>query len=297
MRTISQVAELTGISPRTLQYYDEIGLLKPSKLTQSGYRLYDDEALQKLQQILLFKELGFKLKEIREILQTPDFDRIKAFQKQKELLLLKRNRTDRLIQLLSRLEKGEQCMSFKEFDLSDYIKALEDFKNNSIDDIIKHWGSVENFDLFIQKIKDDEATVAKLAIKQFGSVEKYTEAMKYNLEHFSEIMDTKLSEEAKAIAEQADMLYGKLTADLSENVSSPKVQAMVHELLQFIQKNSTDVSLGTSYINVLIDTYSNDYMKNITDAKYGKGASDYIVGAFRYYSTSNIPEGNQSRQA
>ena len=86
MRTISQVAELTGISIRTLQYYDEIALLKPSKLTESGYRLYDDEALQKLQQILFFKELGFKLKEIKEILLKPDFDRIKAFKRQKELL-------------------------------------------------------------------------------------------------------------------------------------------------------------------------------------------------------------------
>ena len=65
MRTISQVAKLTGISIRTLQYYDEIGLLKPSKLTQSGYRLYDDDALQLLQQILFFKELGFSLKDIK----------------------------------------------------------------------------------------------------------------------------------------------------------------------------------------------------------------------------------------
>ena len=189
MRTISQVAELTGISIRTLQYYDEIGLLKPSGLTQSGYRLYDEEALQKLQQILFFRELGFKLKDIREIIEKPDFDRIAAFKKQKELLLLKRNRTDRLIQLLSRLEKGEQCVSFKEFDLSDYIHALEDFKSNQTETVIKHWGSVENFDMFIQKIKDDESEVAKLAIKQFGSVEKYTEAMKHNLEHFSEIME------------------------------------------------------------------------------------------------------------
>ncbi len=292
MRTISQVAELTGISTRTLQYYDEIGLLKPSELTQSGYRLYNDEALQKLQQILFFKELGFKLKEIKEILQKPDFDRIRAFKRQKELLLLKRNRTDRLIQLLCRLEKGEQCMSFKEFDLSDYIKALEDFKNNSTDDVIKHWGNVENFDLFIQKIKDDEAEVAKLAIKQFGSIEKYTEAMKYNLEHFSEIMETQLPEEAKEIGKQSDMLYGKLTADLSEDVSSHKIQSIVHELLQFIQKNSTSVSLNKPYANVLIDTYSNDYIKSITDSKYGKGASDYIVRAFCYYSENNAPENN-----
>ncbi len=292
MQTISQVAKLTGISTRTLQYYDEIGLLKPSTLTSSGYRLYDDEALQKLQQILFFKELGFKLKEIKEILEKPDFDKMNAFKKQKELLLLKRNRTDKLIQLLNRLEKGEQCMSFKEFDLSDYIKALEDFKNNSTDDVIRHWGSVANFDLFIQKIKDDEAEVAKLAIKQFGSVEKYTEAMKYNLEHFSEIMETQLPEEAKEIAKQSDILYGKLTADLSEDVASYKIQSIVHELLQFIQKNSTSVSFGKPYINALIDTYSNDYIKNRTDSKYGKGASDYIVKAFRYYSENNAPENN-----
>ena len=221
MRTISQVAELAGISIRTLQYYDEIGLLKPSELTQSGYRLYNDEALQKLQQILFFKELGFKLKDIREILEKPDFDRIAAFKKQKELLLLKRNRTDRLIQLLSRLEKGEQCMSFKEFDLFDYIIALEDFKCNQTEEIIKYWGSIENYDLFIQKIKDDETNLAKIAIKQFGSVEKYTEAMKYNLEHFSEIMEKQLSEETREIGKQSDILYGKLTSDLSEDVSSP----------------------------------------------------------------------------
>ncbi len=290
MRTISQVAELTGISTRTLQYYDEIGLLKPTELTKSGYRLYDDEAMQKLQQILFFKELGFKLKEIKELLQKPDFDRIKAFKRQKELLLLKRNRTDRLIQLLSRLEKGEQCMSFQEFDLSDYITALEDFKNSSTDDIIKYWGSIENFDLFIQKIKDDESEVAKLAIQHFGSIEKYTETMKHNLEHFSELMETQLTEEVEEIGKQSDILYGKLTADLSEDVSSPKIQSIVYELLQFIQKNSTSVFLDKPCINVLIDTYSSDYIKSMTDSKYGKGASDYIVKALRYYSENNIPE-------
>ena len=294
MQTISQVAELTGISTRTLQYYDEIGLLKPSELTESGYRLYDDEALQKLQQILFFKELGFKLKEIKEILQKPDFDRIKAFKRQKELLLLKRNRTDRLIQLLSRLEKGEHCMSFKEFDLSDYITALEDFKNNSTDDVIKHWGSIENFDMFIQKIKDDEAELAKLAIQQFGSIEKYTEAMKHNLEHFSELMDTQLTEEVKEIGKQSDILYGRLTADLSEDVSSSKIQSIVQEIWSFIQENSTNVSISCSksHMNMLINAYSNDYIKSMTDSKYGEGASDYIVKAFRYYSENNASENN-----
>ena len=73
MKSISQVAKLTGVSIRTLQYYDEIDLLKPSKLTTSGYRMYDDDALQTLQQILFFKELEFPLKEIKQILEKPYF--------------------------------------------------------------------------------------------------------------------------------------------------------------------------------------------------------------------------------
>lgn len=232
MRTISQIAELTGISIRTLQYYDEIGLLKPSELTQSGYRLYNDEALQKLQQILFFKELGFKLKDIQELLEKPDFDRIAAFKKQKELFLLKRNRTNRLIQLLSRLEKGEHCMSFKEFDLSDYINALEDFKSNQAEEVIKHWGSIANFDLFIQKIKDDESEVAKLAIQHFGSIEKYTEEMKHNLEHFSEIME-KQQINNQDLIQQSDTLYLKLTSDMQRDIRSEEIQSIVKEIVLF----------------------------------------------------------------
>lgn len=290
MKSISQVAKLTGVSIRTLQYYDEIGLLKPSELTTSGYRMYDDDALQTLQQILFFKELGFPLKVIKEILAKPDFDRIAAFKKQKELFLLKRNRLDRLIQLLERLEKGESCMSFKEFDLSDYINALEDFKSNQAETVIQYWGSIENFDLFIQKIKDDEENVAKLAIQHFGSVEKYTEEMKYNLDHFSELMNKNREEEAEKIAAQSDVLYGRLTADLTCDVSSPQIQEIIYEILQFIKKYGSSVTLDKPVINVLIDTYSNDYVKAITDTKYGNGASDYIAKAFRYYSDKNTPQ-------
>lgn len=284
MRTISQVAELTGISIRTLQYYDEIGLLKPSELTQSGYRLYDNEALQKLQQILFFRELGFKLKDIREIIEKPDFDRIAAFKKQKELLLLKCNRTDRLIQLLSRLEKGEQCMSFKEFDLSDYIHALEDFKSNQTAEVIKHWGSVENFDMFIQKIKDDESEVAKLVIKQFGSIEKYTEAMKHSLEHFSEIMDNWQSQIPEEM--RADDKFLKLASHKGKDVASDSIQNIVQEIIANAYGNTATATLvGTddNYCRMIIDLYSNDYFKKITDTKYGAGSCDYIMEAFRYY--------------
>ena len=287
MRTTSQVAAFTGISKRTLQYYDEIGLLKPSKLTQSGYRLYDEDAMQKLQQILFFKELGFSLKEIRIIIQKPDFDRIAAFRKQKELFLLKRNRIDRLIQLLTRLEKGEHCMEFKEFDLTEYIQALEQFKTTNTKDIIKNWGSLENFDLFIQRARDREAEIAKHAIKEYGSVENYTEAMKYNLEHFSERMEEQISEETRKRVRQITDLYKRLTSDMQKDVSSEDIQTIVRELVKQTQENTTADFLGRNYWEMIVDTYSNDYIKAVTDTKYGPGASDYVVRAFQYWIRHN----------
>lgn len=285
MKTISQVAELTGISTRTLQYYDEIGLLKPSKLTPSGYRLYNDEALQTLQQILFFKELDFKLKEIMEILQKPEYDKIESFKKQKRLLCLKRNRIDNLIELLGRLEKGEPYMSFKEFDLSEYIEALEQFKNKKADDVIKHWGSIENFTQFIQKVKDDESDVAKLAIKQFGSIEKYTEAMKYNLEHFSEIMEqTKaLAENKDEILQKSNDLHTKLTSDMTKDVASEEIQDIVHKIVQFSHETNLGLDMGEGFWDMLIEGYSHNTVKEITDKKYGAGASSYIAKALQYY--------------
>lgn len=290
MKTISQVAKLTGVSIRTLQYYDEIGLLKPSELTTAGYRMYDDNALQILQQILFFKELGFSLKEIKEILAKPDFDRIAAFKKQKELFLLKRNRLDRLIQLLERLEKGEPCMSFKEFDLSDYINALEDFKSNQTETVIQHWGSIENFDMFIQKIKDDEDQVAKLAIQQFGSIEKYTEEMKHNLEHFSEIMEYWYSQIPEETRTEDKFL--NLASHKGEDVASEPVQNIVEEILTGTLTTAPNLLIGSTenYCKIIMDTYSNDYLSKVFDTKHGTGSSEYIVKAFRYYSENNCTE-------
>lgn len=287
MRSISQVAKLTGVSIRTLQYYDEIGLLKPSKLTTAGYRMYDDNAMQTLQQILFFRELGFPLKEIREILQQPDFDRINAFKRQKELFLLKRNRLDRLIQLLERLERGEACMSFKEFDLSDYISVLEAFKANQTQTVIQHWGSVDNFDMFIEKIREDEDNVARLAIQQFGSIEKYTEAMKHNLEHFSEIADqwqSQIPEETRK-----DDKFLALASHRGEDVGLEPVQHIVREIIATALEADSSAMVGNAanYCQTIMEIYSNDYFSKIVDAKYGAGSSAYIVKAFRFYSENN----------
>lgn len=118
--TISQAANLSGVSVRTLQYYDKIGLLKPAAVSESGYRLYTQANLQKLQQILFFRELKFPLKDIIKILNQPDFDYQKALMEQRKLLILQKERLEQLIQLTEQgwNEKGELNMNFSAFDKS-----------------------------------------------------------------------------------------------------------------------------------------------------------------------------------
>ena len=217
-------------------------------------------------------------------LKKPDFDKLAAFKKQKELFLLKRNRIDKLIQLLERLEKGEQCMSFKEFDLSDYIRALEDFKSHREAEIIKHWGNMENFDLFIQKIKDNEEQVARLAIQQFGSIEKYTEEMKHNLNHFSEIMDNLYAQIPEEM--QTEDQFLQLASHIGENEASEPVQSLVRKIIDNALAYAPESLVGSTenYCRTIINAYSNDYLSKVFDAKHGAGSCDYIVKAFRYYS-------------
>ena len=119
MMTVNEVSKLAGVSIRTLQYYDSIGLLKPAEYTESGYRLYDDTAMERLQQILLFRELEFPLKEIKEIVTRPDFDKEKALDQQIELLALKKEHLEKLITFAREIkEKGANNMDFTAFDSS-----------------------------------------------------------------------------------------------------------------------------------------------------------------------------------
>ena len=104
--SIGELAKLMGISVRTLRYYDAIGLLKPSAVTPAGYRSYDEKAMETLQQILFFRELGFPLGEIGEILQHPEYDKRQALKRRRELLLLERARLDELLQIVENTLEG-----------------------------------------------------------------------------------------------------------------------------------------------------------------------------------------------
>lgn len=115
--TVNEVSKLAGVSVRTLHYYDEIGLLTPAVITEAGYRLYDDSNLERLQQILLFRELEFSLKDIKEIIDRPGFDRKKALSEQIRLLTLRKDHFENLISFARQIESTGGCnMNFKVFD-------------------------------------------------------------------------------------------------------------------------------------------------------------------------------------
>ncbi|MEG1863001.1 MAG: MerR family transcriptional regulator [Oscillospiraceae bacterium] len=132
---INEVAKLTGVTVRTLHYYDEIGLLSPSEITQAGYRLYHSSEIELLQQILFFRELDFSLNDIKEIMGNPNYNRANALTKHRELLLQKRNRIDDLIGLVESALKGENDMSFKQFDNSEF----EDTKKKYAQEVKERW--------------------------------------------------------------------------------------------------------------------------------------------------------------
>lgn len=146
MKTVHEVSKLSGVSIRTLQYYDKIGLLHPSKHTESGYRLYDDTDLEKLQQILLFRELEFSLKDIKNILESPDFDRSKALEQQIALLLLKKEHLENLIVLARGIKAiGGKHMDFTAFDTNKIDEYAAKAKAS--------WGNTPEYREFEEKQK------------------------------------------------------------------------------------------------------------------------------------------------
>ncbi|MDO5520632.1 MAG: MerR family transcriptional regulator [bacterium] len=146
---INEVAKLTGVTVRTLHYYDQIGLLKPEEITEAGYRLYGKESLMALQQILFFRELEFPLQEIKEIMTNPSFDQKEALRKQKQLLLEKRKRLDGLIELVEESIEGGDTMSFKEFDTSEIEKQKKQYAK----EVKERWGTTDAYKESEQKTK------------------------------------------------------------------------------------------------------------------------------------------------
>ena len=144
MKTVKEVSRLTGVSVRALHHYDAIGLLKPTRVTEAGYRLYDDTALRRLKTILLFRELQFPLKEIKEILERPGFDPMDALEQQIHLLELQRQHLEELISHARQIQRtGVINMDFSAFDTAEMDKYTAEVKAK--------WGNTDAYKEFEQK--------------------------------------------------------------------------------------------------------------------------------------------------
>ncbi len=147
--SVKEFAELTDVSVRTLHYYDEINLLKPAEIDENnGYRFYDRTALERMQEILFYRELDFPLKSICEILSSPDYDKQKALAQQKKLLILKKERLERIISAIDNAEESEAVM--KALNNNDYEVARKQYEAEAKE----KWGKTEAYKEHTEKTKD-----------------------------------------------------------------------------------------------------------------------------------------------
>ena len=194
MMTVHEVSRLTGVSIRALQYYDRIGLLRPASYSEAGYRLYDDESLETLQQILLFRELEFPLKEIKRIIQAPSFDRNKALEQQIELLRLKKEHLEKLIDLAREIKEGGTAqMDFSAFDTAKMEEYAAQAKAS--------WGTTAAYREYEEK-------------SQNRSTEKERELGEQMMQIFAALGKVK---DGSPASEEAQALVKKLQAFITEH--------------------------------------------------------------------------------
>ena len=255
MMTVQKVSRLTGVSIRTLQYYDRIGLLHPTEYSDAGYRLYDDAALETLQQILLFRELEFPLKDIRKIIESPDFDRGKALEQQIELLTLKKEHIENLIDLARGIKLlGVRHLKFDAFD----TKKIDEYAAQAK----ASWGNTPAYKEFEEKSKG--RTKEQDRDISLGMMDIFAE--------FGAIKDANLGTDKDA----------DLGTNKNVDPASAEAQALVKKLQDYITQHFYNCTkeilsgLGKMYAG------GGDFTKNI-DSYGGEGTAEFVHQAIEVY--------------
>lgn len=244
---VKEVADLVGISVRTLHHYDEIGLLIPEEATVSGYRLYSNDNLETLQQILFFKELGFPLKKIKEIIRSPSFDRQEALRLHRKMLLEKRRQLDQMILTIDKTlqhTKGEIEMTNKE-----KFEGF-DFSHNPYEqEARERWG-----DDAVNKGNDKVADMSK--------------------------------DEQQAMANEMEAIYNELAALRHGSPRSEEAQAAIKKWYHFLN-NSVGQPFSLDAFKCLGQMYVDDerFTKNID--QFGEGLATFLHDAMAVFAEFN----------
>lgn len=283
MRTVKEISVLTGISVRALHYYDEIGLLKPTKKSEAGYRLYDDKALETLQQILFFREFDIPLKEIKAVMDNPALERNQILQMQRRMLVTKKERMERLIASIDDILKGDNAMDFTVFSRTE----LE-----------------EMFQAMLTHMPED---MKKLAIEEFGSIEKwkkhylevasskkmqrgYAKVVEWydGKDNYLSVAQNPVSKKvADSYSRRLEAILHKLIAKRSCPIDSLEVKELVGEY-GFAMKQFSQIKNEQGMMPSIAHSYRNESIRQKLDASYGEGAAEFFAQAIEaFYTSSN----------
>ncbi len=245
---VKEVSELVGVSVRTLHHYHQIGLLIPSLVNSNGYRLYNQDDLDKLQQVLFFKELEFNLNEIKEIIDSPNFDRKHALKSHRELLLEKKKRLEKIIDSVD--------------------KTIEVMEGNRIMDNKEMF---EGFD--ISEIEKHKEKYAKETKEKYGHTDAYAESQKKTSKYTKE-------DWARVMGRQGE-IYNKLVALMDKDPADHEIQKVIDENRQHITNSfyncTIEIYRGLGELYVCDERFT----KNID--KFKEGLAEFLSKAIKVY--------------
>ena len=274
MKTVKEISDLTGISVRTLHYYDEIGLLKPTKKSDAGYRLYDDKALETLQQVLFFREFDIPLKEIKAVMENPVLERNQILQMQRKMLVAKKERMERLINSIDDILKGDNKMDFAIFSKTEveemFQTMIEHMPENMKNLAVKEFGSVEEWKKhYIEVVSSEEMQkgYAKV-VEWYGGKEK-----------FLSVANNPINKEvAESYNKRIEGILQKLIAKRNCDVNSLETNKIVKEY-GLVMKELYQIKNEEEFMLAQAQYYRNEKIKPMIDEKYGKGASEFFSKA------------------
>ena len=274
MKTVKEVSNLTGISVRTLHYYDEIGLLKPTGKSEAGYRLYDDKALETLQQVLFFREFDIPLKEIKVIMADPARDRNQILQMQRKMLTAKKERMERLIASIDRILKGDNKMDFAIFDRKEseemfrqtYERMPEKIRQLAVDEFggVEEW---KNHYMDVVSSEDMQKKYAKM-VEWYGGKEAYQAASAHPLGR----------DVAESYGRRIEAVIKKIAGKKNCSPDSFEVKELIGEY-GFVMKQLTQVKEEAGMMKYLAWFQNSEPTKSKIDKQHGEGVAEFIAQA------------------
>lgn len=278
MMTVKELSKRTGISVRTLHYYDEIGLLKPTAKSAAGYRLYDDKALADLQQILFFREFDMPLKNIKQVLANPALDREQILRTQRQMLLAKKLRLERLVAEIERILQGDDRMDFAVFNQEEIAEVFDAMLGRMSAElktkVAADFGSIENWrEHYINTLSDTDVQqrYAKM-FEWFGGKEAYMAAMKNPVS----------PEMAAGYNKRIDLILQKLAGKRTCPLDSWEVREIIGEY-GFVMKQLCQVKQEDELMRVMADYYRSVQVRPLVDEKYGAGAAEFFAAAIESF--------------